>query len=339
MKKVLLTGISGYIGEHCALELLKAGYAVRGSLRNMSKEAGIRNTIEREFGNSENLEFCELNLLEDKGWDTAMQGVDYVMHVASPFFTKEPKDVNKIVRPAVEGTLRALKAAKHAGVKRVVLTSSMVAMMGDADKSISLDQNSWTNVQAKRVSAYLKSKTLAEQSAWDFIQGDKEEGSMDLVVINPGAVYGPSLSGNLSGESMAMFREMILGKLPMLPKGGINISDVRDVAKIHVQALEKESASNQRFIVASDEPHAFLDLAQILKNNGYDKVSTKLAPSLFLRFMANFLPDIKGMLPFVGNTYNGDNTPAKTTFDWTPRPLESTVLDTAESVEKVLAKN
>ena len=275
MKKVLLTGISGYIGEHCALELLKNGYVVRGSLRDMKKENRVRNMIISQLGSCENLEFCKLDLMDDTGWLRAMQGIDYVMHVASPFFTKEPKDVNKIVRPAVEGTLRALKFAKNAGVKRVVLTSSMVAMMGDADKSISLDQNSWTNVRASRVSAYLKSKTLAEQSAWEFIKGDRDEGAMDLVVINPGAVYGPSLSGNLSGESMAMFKEMILGKVPMLPKGGINISDVRDVAKIHVQALKNESASNQRFIVASDEPHAFLDLAKILKHNGYNKVSTK----------------------------------------------------------------
>ncbi len=158
-KKVLLTGISGYIGNHCAVELLKNGYSVRGSLRNISKSEKIINAIKKEVDPKDNLEFCELNLLNDKGWDDAAKGCDFVMHVASPFINVEPKDENEYIRPAVDGTMRALKAAKSAGIKRVVLTSSMVSMLGNADKSIDIDSGTWTNIKGKNVSAYSKSKT------------------------------------------------------------------------------------------------------------------------------------------------------------------------------------
>ncbi len=149
-KKVLLTGISGYIGNHCAVELLKNGYSVRGSLRSLSKSENVINAIKKEIDPKDNLEFCELDLLSDNGWDSAMQGCDYVLHVASPFIMFEPKDENEYVRPAVDGTMRALNSAKKAGVKRVVITSSMVSMLGDADKSIKVDSNSWTNVKCKK---------------------------------------------------------------------------------------------------------------------------------------------------------------------------------------------
>ncbi|MDO7614408.1 MAG: NAD-dependent epimerase/dehydratase family protein, partial [Crocinitomicaceae bacterium] len=144
MKKVLLTGISGYIGQHCALELLKHGYSVRGSLRNLSKKDSIISDLSNELDLKGNLEFCQLDLLKDDGWDDAMEGCDYVLHVASPFINKEPKDENVYIRPAVEGTQRALKSAKKAGIKRMVLTSSMVSMLGDANQSIQMNQSTWT---------------------------------------------------------------------------------------------------------------------------------------------------------------------------------------------------
>jgi len=194
MKKVLVTGVSGYIGQHCAAELLKNGYAVRGSVRSLSKSDKVTEGIKKVIDPKGNLEYCELNLMIDEGWDKAMEGCDYVLHVASPFVTSQPKDENELIKPAVEGTQRALKAAKKAGVKRMVLTSSMVAMLGDANGSINVNQDSWTNVNAKRVSAYLKSKTLAEKSAWEFINNQQGDKKLELVVVNPGPVYGPTLS-------------------------------------------------------------------------------------------------------------------------------------------------
>ena len=215
-KKVLLTGISGYIGNHCAVELLKNGYSVRGSVRSLSKSEKVIAVIKKEVDPKDNLEFCELDLLSDDGWDDAMKGCEFVLHVASPFIILEPKDENEYIRPAVDGTIRALKAAKKAGIKRVVLTSSMVSMLEDANKSIDINFESWTNVNAKNVSAYAKSKTLAEQAAWEFISAQTDAKSMELSVVNPGPVYGPTLSGNLTGASMGMFKQIMSGKMPMV---------------------------------------------------------------------------------------------------------------------------
>ena len=338
MKKVLVTGISGYVGQHCAAELLKAGYAVRGSVRSLQKTDEVVNGIKKEVDPKSNLEFCELNLMKDEGWKEAMAGCSFVLHVASPFIIKVPKDENELIKPAVEGTLRALKAAKAAGVKRVVLTSSIVAMLGDADGSLNLNQQSWTNPTAKNVTAYPKSKTLAEKSAWDFIKNQTGDSKLELVVVNPGPIYGPTLTGNLAGEAMDMFSKLITGKMPMLPKAATVMSDVRDIAKIHVLAMENAQANGKRFIVTTAQSHSFQELAQVLKSNGYTKVSTRLAPNFLLKFLANFSSEMKGMLPFIGNTIDADVSDTMRTFNWQPIPFEKTVLDTAKSIQEVLDK-
>ncbi|CAI8325628.1 MAG: UDP-glucose 4-epimerase [Cryomorphaceae bacterium] len=335
-KKVLLTGISGYIGNQCAVELLKNGYFVLGSVRSLSKKEKVIEAIKKEIDPTDNLEFCVLNLLEDTGWDKAMEGCEFVLHVASPFINIEPKDESEYIKPAVEGTMRALKAAKKAGVKRVVLTSSIVAMLKDADESININYNSWTNVSAKNVSAYARSKTLAEKSAWDFIKNQNDEKIMELSVINPGPVFGPTISGNMQGASMGMIKKMIIGKIPMLPKFSISMSDVRDVAKIHVMALENINANGKRFIVTTEKPYSFKELAQILKSNGYNKVSTKLAPNFLLKFISNFDREIRSMRAFIGKTYNGDVSSTMKTFNWKPISFEKTVLDTAKSIESLI---
>jgi dihydroflavonol-4-reductase len=249
---------------------------------------------------------------------------------------KEPKDELELIRPAVDGTLRALKAAKKAGVKRVVVTSSIVAMFGGATGSTRINKDSWTNVNAKNVTAYLKSKTLAEKSAWDFINTQEGSNKLELVVINPGPIYGPTLTGNLTGEAMDLFKKLITGKMPMLPEAFSVMSDVRDVAAIHVQALENKQASGKRFIVTTEKAHSFLEIAQILKSNGYNKVLTNVAPNFLVKFMANFSAEMKGMLPFIGITIDADISDTVNTFNWTPIPLQKTVLDTARSVEKAM---
>jgi len=338
MKKVLVTGISGFVGQHCAAQLLKKGYAVRGSVRSLSKTDEVVNGIQQEIDPKGNLEFCELDLMKDFGWEKAMQGCDYVLHVASPFVVKEPNDENELIKPAVDGTLRALKAAKNAGVKRIVLTSSTAAMQGGQTGVIKIDQDSWTNVNAKNVTAYFKSKTLAEKTAWDFIKNQSGDSKLELVVVNPGPIYGPTLTGNLSNEAMDFFKKLISGKVPMLPRANSVMSDVRDVAAIQVAALENENANGKRFIVTTEKAHAIQEIAQILKSNGYEKVSTKLAPTFLLKFMAKFNNEAKGMLPFIGNTVQADVSNTMNTFNWKPISFEKTVLDTAKSVKKSLNK-
>ena len=209
-------------------------------------------------------------------------------------------------------------------------------MLEDADKSITIDSKSWTNVKAKNVSAYAKSKTLAEKAAWDFVNAQKDTPKLELAVINPGPVFGPTLSGNLEGASMSMFKNMMIGKMPMVPKSSINMSDVRDVAKIHVLALENKNANGKRFIVTTEKPYAFQDLAQILKSNGYDKVSTKLAPNFLLKFIGNFDREARSMRAFIGKTYNGDVSSTMKIFNWKPISFEKTVLDTAKSIKGLI---
>jgi len=336
MKKVLVTGISGFVGQHCAAELLRKGYAVRGSVRSISKTEEVVNGISKAIDPQGNLEFCELDLMKDAGWDEAMIGCDYVLHVASPFVVKVPKDENELIKPAVEGTMRALKAAKKAGVKRVVLTSSTVAMHGGQEGLIKINQDSWTNLNAKNVTAYFKSKTLAEKSAWEFIKNQEDENKLEMVVVNPGPIYGPTLTGNLATEAMDFFKKLITGQVPMLPQAYSVMSDVRDVATIHVAALENENANGKRFIVTSEKPIAIQEIGNILKSNGYCKVSTTLAPTFLVKFMANFNDEMKGMLPFVGNTIEADVSDTMNTFNWSPISFEKTVLDTAKSVESSL---
>jgi len=336
MKKVLVTGISGFVGQHCAAELLKKGYSVRGSVRSLSKIEEVIFGISKEIDPKGKLEFCEIDLMKDVGWDKAMEGCDFVLHIASPFVVKVPKDENELIQPAVEGTIRALNAAKKAGVKRVVLTSSTVAMHGGQSGFIKINQDSWTDLNGKNVTAYFKSKTLAEKSAWDFINSQTEENKLELVVINPGPIYGPTMTGNLATEAMDFFKKLITGQVPMLPRAYSVMSDVRDVAIIHVAALENEKANAKRFIVTSERPHSIQEIAQILKSKGYNKVSTKLAPTFLLRFMAKFNPEAKGMLPFIGNTIHADINDTMQTFNWKPISFEKTVLDTAKSVQQVI---
>jgi dihydroflavonol-4-reductase len=336
MKKVLVTGITGFVGQHCAAELLKKGYAVRGSVRSLSKTDEVMKGIQKEIDPKGNLEFCVLNLMKDEGWEKAMEGCDFVLHIASPFVVKVPKDENELIKPAVDGTLRALNAAKKAGIKRVVLTSSTVAMHGGKEGLIKINQDSWTDVHAKNVTAYFKSKTLAEKSAWEFIKNQTGEDKLELVVVNPGPIYGPTLTGNLATEAMDFFKKLITGQVPMLPQAHSVMSDVRDVAAIHVAALENEKANGKRFIVTSEKPHAIQEIGQILKSNGYNKVSTRLAPTFLLKFMAKINAEMKGMLPFVGNIIEADVSDTMNTFNWAPIAFEKTVLDTAKSVEAVL---
>ena len=262
-----------------------------------------------------------------------MEGCEYVLHVASPYINYEPKDENLYIKPAIEGTNRALKSAKKAGIKRIVITSSLVSMMGDANKSIDINHKSWTNVKAKNVSAYMKSKTLAEKSAWEFIGNQKNDSKMELVVINPGPVFGPTLSGNLDGASIILFKKMMEGKMPMVPRAALNMSDVRDIAKIHVLALENKKANGKRFIVTTEKPYKFQELAQILKSNGYNKVSTMQAPNFLLNFLSNFDREARSMLGVIGKTYNADVSSTMTTFNWKPIDINKTVLDTAESIK------
>ena len=337
MKTTLLTGISGYIGLHCAKELLEAGYGVRGTVRNQAKGQEVRDSLRSASVDISNLTLVELDLTSDQGWNEAAAGCDYVMHVASPFVIADPKDPQEIISPAVEGTLRTLRAAKKAGVKRVVLTSSIISMMGSM-KTGTFGPSDWTDVDTPDVSSYTKSKTLAEKAAWDFISAQNSDTPMELTVIAPGGVFGPPLGHNITGQSLSTLDQMLRGKLPMVPRVAFPMVDVRDVAQLHRQALELPEAASKRIIAASAEPNGFQSAAQLLKDQGYKGPSTRIAPNLLLRIMAKFDREAKGMIGFLGMNLSADNSETRNLFNWTPIPFKQSVLETAAAIKDIQGK-
>ena len=337
MKTTLLTGISGYIGLHCAKQLLEAVYTVRGTVRSQAKAQEVRETLVSASVDISSLTLVELDLTSDRGWNDAAAGCDYVMHVASPFVIANPKNPKDMISPAVDGTLRALRAAKKAGVKRVVLTSSIVSMMGSM-KTGTFGPGDWTDVNAPDVSTYFKSKTLAEKAAWEFIKNQDSESPLELTVINPGGVFGAPLGRNITGQSMSMMDQMLRGKLPMVPKTAFPMVDVRDVAKLHLEALTLPEASSKRVIAASAEPYGFQSAAQFLKDEGYKGPSTRIAPNFLLRFLAKFDRETKGMLGLLGMYLSSDNSETRRLFKWEPIPFKQSVLETAAAIKMIQDK-
>ena len=304
MTKVLLTGASGYIGKHITLQLLNQGYEVRASVRSISKSQEVRDAVAPHLLDSsrldERLTFVELDLEKDGGWDEALKGVDVLMHTASPFPIASPKDENELIRPAVDGTLRALRAAKSAGVRRVILTSSMAAIYGcDLPAGMSeFDETLWTDVNhpVGRV-AYTKSKALAERAAWDFVS--KEAPEIALTTINPVLVLGAPLDKNF-GSSISIVERILKGKDPMLPDLRFAIVDVRDVAQMHVAAIKNKATEGER-ILASSETYSFVQIAKYLKSiYPSSKAKTAQAPAFVMKALSFFDGEISAILPLLG---------------------------------------
>ena len=339
MKKVLVTGISGYLGHQCAVELLKNGYLVKGSLRDLNKKNEVLDGIKKEIDPSGKLEFVKLDLLSDDGWDDAVEGCEYVLHVASPYSVTEPNNEDEYIKPACEGTIRALKSAQKAKVKRIVLTSSTVTMMGeiyDSNQDTGIvDAKSWTDPNTKNINTYIESKTLAEKAAGDFFENQSDNSLIEMALVCAGGIFGPTLTGNINGQSLKIIHRMLTGhfKMSMIPPVGIPISDVRDIAKIHVLAMTEEKANGKRLIPTTSRAYSFMEIAKILKENGYSKVSTKKGPIFMIKLMSLFDKEVKGMLPIVGKSVSADNTETKGIFDWEPIPFEKTILDCARSIE------
>jgi dihydroflavonol-4-reductase len=333
---VLVTGISGYVAHHCAAELLKCGYSVRGTLRDMSSAAAVTAGIAKVADPRDKLEYRQLDLLEEAGWLEAMNGCRYVLHVASPYVVTNPNDPQVIIRPAVEGTRRVLRAAKEAGVKRVVVTSSIAAMMGDI-RDGTIDQDRWTDERSPNITTYMRSKVLAEKAAWEFVNGQTGTERLELAVVNPGLVFGPTLTGNLHGVSMNLVARMITGKLPLLLDSRTVVSDVRDVARAHVLAMEHAQASGKRFIAATSEAHHYRSIAGVLKTHGYEKVSTRVAPTWLLRLLGLFNREMKSVVPLSGTTVTANTSLIRDVLKWKTTPFQQTILDSAESVSRALA--
>ncbi|WP_333714357.1 SDR family oxidoreductase [Yoonia sp.] len=331
-KTVLLTGASGYIAKYIALHLLDAGYSVRGTVRSLSRGAEVIEAVRPHLGDASNLEarltFVELDLGRDDGWDAAMEGVDVLMHTASPFPLTQPKDEAALIRPAVDGTLRALRAAHRAGVTRVVLTSSTAAITGSdlPAGDTSYDETNWTDPDTPGLTAYTKSKTLAEKAAWDFVTNDAP--AMQMTVINPGFVLGAPLDRHF-GTSIAVIERLVNAKDPMLPDVGFTAVDIRDVAALHVTVIDKPQTVGQR-IMAVENFLKFADMAQAIKTAfPRRKTVTRVAPDIVIRLLGLFDPAVRSIVPNLGRVDKFDNSRAKATLGRGMHQSRNAVVDAA----------
>ena len=343
-KTVLVTGGSGFLGGWCVAELLRRGYSVRTTVRDLSREPEVRTrvenlSIEPQEGSSVDsppetsgrLSVLAADLRSDAGWEEAVDGCDHVLHVASPFPLVQPKDPDELIVPAREGTLRVLRAALAAGASRIVVTSSVAAVGGSAKASTRrLDESEWTDLDDSTLTPYARSKTIAERAAWDLIEemGETER----LAVVNPGAILGPVLSSERS-PSLEVVQRLLSG-MPGAPRIGFNLVDVRDVADLQIRAMSDPGAGGKRLIaVRSFEWMA--DVARILRDRlGSDapKVPKRSVPDLVVRAMGLFDPGVRSVAGQLGRKQEYSSKRAEELLGWAPRPIEETIVECARSM-------
>ena len=305
---VLITGVSGFIAKHCAVELLNAGYGVRGTIRSLSRSAKVKDTLAKHADTSR-LEFAETDLESDAGWNEALAGCTSVLHVASPFPASPPKDERVLIGPAVQGTLRVLRAAKAAGVERLVQTSSMAAVYHGHphDTTAPFTEADWTVVDAPGVTPYAKSKTLAERAARDFVEKDGSE--LHYSSVNPGFVLGPALDADL-GASAQIIQMFLKGKYPGAPRLSFPCVDVRDVARMHRLALEADVPSGGRYLCVA-ECLWMIDIARAIRSQlgeAARKVPSRVLPDWAMKLVGFFDPIARQIIPELGREVRVDNT-------------------------------
>ncbi|MBY5388706.1 SDR family oxidoreductase [Rhizobium leguminosarum] len=329
---VLVTGGSGFIAQHCILALLRAGYRVRTTLRSLSREAEVLSNL--RTGGAEpgdRLSFIAADLTADDGWAEAAAGCTYVIHGASPTPSGDQVCEEDWVRPAVDGNMRVLRAARDAGVKRVVLTSAFGAIgVGHKPRSRPFVETDWSDLNG-HVAPYQRSKTLAERASWDFIA--REGGGLELASVNPTTVLGPALGPDYS-HSIRLIKNLLDGQQGC-PKINTCVVDVRDVADLHLRAMTDPAARGERFLAASGESLWMVEIARLLKQRlgkGASKVSTRVLPNWFVRVVALFNPAMKGIVPRLGVNMNASSEKAQRLLGWEPRSREEAIGATADSL-------
>lgn len=333
MTLVLVTGASGFLAQHVILKLLAKGYEVRGTLRSLSRADAVRAILAKHDPKAATIEFVAADLENDAGWAEAAAGCTYVQHIASPFPAVHPKDENELIRPARDGALRALRAAKAAGCKRVVLTSSVAAILyGHGDKRPAMaDETLWSDPAGADNTPYTRSKTLAERAAWDYVNGEGK--GLELVTINPSGILGPALSADVS-TSLEIPIRLMNGKTPGLPRLGFAMVDVRDVADAHVAAMETAAAAGGRFIASSDFMW-FTEAAGLLRAAfpAYDKKIPKMrVPDIMLKLMAVVQPIYRQTVTELGRTRAASSAKAERVLGVRFRPAKEALLASAQSL-------
>jgi nucleoside-diphosphate-sugar epimerase len=327
MPRVLVTGGTGFIAGWCILQLLEAGHEVVTTVRSPERERAVRAALEGQGSPAARVEFAVADLTSDGGWDAAMTGCNYVLHVASPLSVDESDD-ESIVSLARDGTLRVLAAAARGGVERVVVTSSCAAATPHSTQlSGTVDESCWTDADELGLSAYRRSKTLAERAAWDYVAHDP---SVSLTTVLPAAVFGPALSASTLG-SLRVIAALLDGSAIAIPRLGFEVVDVRDVAAAHLLAMTAPDAAGERFIVSGNVSW-FGDIAQMLRDNlGPDasRVPTETLSDDVFRSFAKASPELQTLLPLLGRELQHSSAKAGRILDWQPRPAIDTVVDSA----------
>jgi dihydroflavonol-4-reductase len=321
MSQILVTGASGYVGTQLIAALLRDGGQppVRAVVRSAVREDGLRAAVRRGGADDHGVEVVTADLMSDDGWKAAMTGADEVYHVASPIPPAQPEDPDELIVPAREGTLRVLRAARDAGARRVVLTSSFAAIGYTPKPGGEFTEDDWTDPDMPGLPPYPRSKTIAERAAWDFMHGEGAGAETELVVVNPTFILGPPLTA-AAGSSMYLIKAMFGGEMSVAPRHRFGIADVRDVADLHIRAMAAPGAAGKRFIGVSDHPAmSYLELAEILRRRFGPlaaRVPTEEAPG----------DDLPRLVIH--------NDRAKDELGWRPRPAETTIVDTVESLRE-----
>jgi dihydroflavonol-4-reductase len=327
---VLVTGGTGFIAGWCIVELLQRGYPVRTTVRSAAKEEAVRAAIASAIDAGDRLTVVVADLTNDDGWDAAVAGCDYLLHVASPLGAQTPRDANALIGPARDGTLRVLRAAAKAGVKRVVMTSAAAAARPPLDSNRASDETIWADPADPQFDAYRVSKILAERAAWDFMTGAQPT---TFTTILPGAVFGPVLTTDNLG-SVQIIQRLLAGSPAGIPRLGFSVVDVRDLADLHIRAMIAPEAGGQRFIAAGD----FMwmeDIARTLRSRlgaRANRVPTRRLPDFIVRFLARFLPHLRMVTPVLGRTTSISTEKARRLLGFSPRPAATTIVDCAESL-------
>jgi dihydroflavonol-4-reductase len=333
-ERVLITGGSGFLASHTIAQALAAGYEVRTTLRSLAREAEVRAMVEAGGQPADaRLSFTVADLSADTGWPEAVRGVSFVLHLASPFPAGAPKHEDELIIPAREGALRVLRAARDAGVRRLVLTSSFAAIgYGHPPLDRPFDERDWTHLEAKGIAAYVKSKTVAERAAWDFIK--REGNQLELAVINPCAIFGPLL-GPDAASSVVLVQQLLNGALPGLMNLNFGIVDVRDVADLHLRAMTQPAAAGERFLAAAGDFLSMREIALALKarlGDAAKKVPTRVLPSWLVRIAAAVSPVVRLAIAELDKPKNGSNEKARRVLGWSPRSAADALQATGESL-------
>lgn len=336
MSTVLVTGGSGFIGAHCLVQLLNRGHEVRTTVRSLKREGDVREMVKEGGAAGDRLSLFAADLTSDNGWKEAVSGCDYVLHVASPLPVEAPQHEDDLIVPAREGTLRVLRTAREAGVKRVVVTSSFGAVgYGHPQRSTPFDETVWSNIDFPGAGAYMKSKTLAERAAWDFVA--KEGGGLTLSVVNPTGVFGPVLHRDFAG-SITLLKRMLDGGMPAVPKLYFGIVDVRDVADLHLRAMTEPAAAGERFIAVSGPFLRLSEIARLMKEGLGDKarrVGALELPNWIVRIAAWRDSSVRNFVPELGKVKNATSEKAIRLLGWNPRPPKETLVATGESLMRL----